>query len=195
MIYNTDNKPNFKQYDLILVDLYNTLVRNTIRKHPYKVIFDTYKDEINIESRKLFDGCMTSKLFIKDFLKKEFGIIVTKEEEVVFQSLLQEEFDSLVLNNSLIKDIRNSGAKIVLISNLSPEYYKPVKEVNKQIKLDKEILSFSVGELKPNLSIFNNALNSYPNSKNILMIGDNYKLDIEPTIQLNIDAYHVEKWW
>jgi len=195
MIYKEEIKPIFSDYDLILVDLYNTLVRNVVRVHPYKVIFKEYENKINIPSRELFDKCMKSNLFIQDFLMKEYKITMTDASINEFNSLLKEEFDSVMFNKELITQLVNSNSKIVLISNLSPEYYEPIPELKEIMKLDNEVLSFKEGILKPELSIFEKAISFYPDANNILMIGDNYKLDIEPTIKLGIDSYLVSKWW
>jgi FMN phosphatase YigB (HAD superfamily) len=195
MIYEKDNKPIFEKYDLILVDLYNTLVRNIVRVHPYKVIFKEFENKIDIPSRTLFDKCMKSNLFIQDFLMKEFNIKMSSDSINEFNSLLKEEFDSVMFHKELITSLTVANTKIVLISNLSPEYYEPIPELKTIMKLDNEVLSFKEGILKPDISIFNKAISLYPSAKNILMIGDNYKLDIEPTITLDIDSYLVPKWW
>jgi len=189
---------NLKEKNAV-VDLYNTLIRNEIRLHPYKTLYKSLtklnkglKEE---KSRYFFKKAMTTNLYIEDIIKEE----VKYNREIIekFNLDIKEELNSIIYNEDLIKELNENYDNIVLLSNLSKEYEEPIKELEKKLKINSKILSFEVGFVKPDIDIFREAaksINKLPNE--CIMYGDNLKLDIEGA---ELSGYKksilVEKWW
>lgn len=100
------------------------------------------------------------------------------------------------INNLIQKNIESSGIytdtldtleylrekwyKLALISNLSKEYEKPLRDLIPAWTFDYEALSFNVWEMKPNSWIFNHIKDkSWIDFKDMVMVWDNLDLDIK----------------
>ena len=189
---------NFNDYEIVCCDLFNTLVRNTVRLNPYKKLYQDIKKEnpyIDFFPHDLFHYSMVRNFNVEELIKY-FSVKLDKSKIENFKLKLEEEKNSLIFNEDLIERLNNTKGKIVLISNLSKEYCFAVEEIKKRIKFDKIILSYDVGILKPEKRIFNIVVEEYNvNPMDIIMIGDSQKMDILGATEVGFDTKLIVKWW
>ena len=185
--------------NILVVDLYNTLVRNTSRLNPYKKLFIDIKNinpSVNIPSREFFNLSMMYNGSITGLLKS-LGINFNDEMINSFKLLIDEELNSIIFNEDLISDLSSQNKKIILLSNLSFEYSPPISELKSKLDIYSSILSFEVNLLKPNKDIFLLASqegNATP--KQSFMYGDNMDLDILGAFNSGYGGTKlVNKWW
>lgn len=165
--------------EIIVVDLYNTLIRNQIRLGPYRRLR---------QDRAFFNTIMKYNGTLEEYVKEnnlELNLNLFHEE-------IKLELSSIIFNFKLIDELNKQNKDIVLLSNLSKEYAKPIEDLKKYLNISKEILSFEVGYLKPEKEIFKLACSD----GNAVMYGDNIELDIKGAIDAGYkDAILVEQWW
>lgn len=181
----------------IIFDLYNTLLRNTIRNHPYLTLYKSIEEHNNtqLSSRDFFNYCMINNGDINYIISK-LNLKVDTQDLNLFKANLKEEFNSIIFNQELINEFKNYEEKKVLLSNLSFEYQEPISELEKLITFDSKIYSFETGLLKPQKEIFLKAADSVGSSvKDCIMFGDNMKLDIDGAKKIGMQTRLVEQWW
>lgn len=184
--------------EVIIVDLYNTLVRNQIRKAPYKKIYTELKktNRIEMTNREFFNKSMMYNGNINKFLN-HLNLTLDKRVLNQFEQDIFDEMESIIFNESLINELNNSNKPVAILSNLSFEYAKPIEKLKKKLDITETILSFEESLLKPDPKIFElacNRLNANPN--NATMYGDNLQLDIDGANQAGYKrTVLVEKKW
>jgi len=190
---------NVEQDDLIVVDLYNTLIRNNVRKHPYIMLYNHLKERnptFYLSSKEFFNFSMKNKMPIIDII---FLFQLKYDKNILnnFYTFLDIEFDSIVYNTALINFLNSLNNKKVILSNLSFEYSKPIDNLASIFDFDKSVLSFNVSILKPNPQIFSYASSLYnKHTSECIMIGDNFHLDIDGSLKAGYkNGILIEKWW
>ena len=173
-----------------IFDLYNTLVRNTTRLTPYRYIYKIIEEQNKFtNSRDFFEYSMKKNMYLQEILEEK-KIVIEEKYIKEFKKLMEMEMSSIIFNEELIS--MNKDKNNILLSNLSKEYYEPIIKLKSKMSFVQEILSYEVGMLKPDKNIFKLALNDKDSFK---MYGDNYKLDIEPAIELGLETEQILKWW
>jgi HAD superfamily hydrolase (TIGR01549 family) len=89
----------------------------------------------------------------------------------------------------VIQYLKSQGYKIGLISDIWVPYYKSFEKICPKIAtlVDSATLSFREGLKKPHPGLFEKALSSLKTEPNrAVMVGDTYKNDIRPAIQLGM---------
>lgn len=103
------------------------------------------------------------------------------EEHILqeFDQLLKEDLQAVQAypeTNKVLQKLKEQDIKTVLCSNLASDYGNVA--ITKTIPLDKYILSYECGFLKPQKEIYQLCQNGLKFNKNeIIFVGDNYKDD------------------
>ncbi|VAW77798.1 hypothetical protein MNBD_GAMMA12-1072 [hydrothermal vent metagenome] len=160
---------NFK---LLAFDAYGTLCCIASKHQAYTEIID----QVEMGYKKAASLLMTSKLSLVDL----FHINSALEQRVAKK--IQAELRSVTpFDESLevLRQVREKGLEIAIVSNLSVPYAEPLKRLFGQY-VDYSIFSFAVGYKKPEPEIYNELLaQSSCDANEILMVGDSIKSDIE----------------
>ena len=94
---------------------------------------------------------------------------------------------------SLVRDIKNSGGKLYLISNISLKFANEYKEVEWIKELfdcfDGLIFSSVVNKLKPNKDIFEYALNKYGLTASECLFVDDSEGNVKGAASIGINTY------
>jgi len=185
--------------ELILVDLYNTLIRNTNRLSPYKYLYQAIKKEnpyITFNSRDFFNYSMKKNLTINGLIQF-FDVKISKESINEFKYLIKQEMNSIIYNDELISELNSYNVPICLVSNLSKEYSTPLNELSKKIKFEKIYLSYELNALKPDKKMFNIIYEDYKKIplEKIIIIGDGLINEGEFAKTNDINFRHIPEWY
>ena len=164
--------------EIIVFDLYNTLVYIKERQQFFTKIFQY--------------GGSSSRLM----LSRYFDLLITKDLEILLQDLpqsfqkayhkylpeLSREVDSVELFPETIQVLEELSIKfeLYLISNLASPYKKPFFELGLAEYFKGTLFSCDFGDRKPNPPIFKEVEKlSQKSGEQILIIGDSLNSDIE----------------
>ncbi len=169
------------QKSLVLFDLWDTLARlNNLEDSTKKVI-----DSLGKERYERFFGFFvewhTNTNSLDVFMERlSTELHLTIEEQALLKKYVAHEETSLYDDTEkVLRELKERGKKLVLVSNSPPTTAEYLKELNIGFYFDAIILSFEVGVLKPTSEIFEIATKDFQIPKEeMIMIGDSLKSDI-----------------
>lgn len=168
-------------------------IKETLSLYGYSVSFDALKYNHKLLSEAIKFPDRTDAGFYADFnseLLYSLGIIPTKELlDAIFEScsyLPWEKFeDTKVLNEIDIPMGIISNFNSSLKEKLN-QYFGPV--------FSDIFVSEEVGIAKPSTAFYKKALDKINRDpKDILYIGDSFKLDLKPALELGMNAYIIDR--
>ena len=180
------NLNKYQDKKLIAFDLYGTCI-----DHPFK----------NIKTPlELKDILMTQPITLKEIEEKKqdfwdnfkiSDLIESTKKDIEWTFLFPETLETL-------KYIKSKWYKTAVVSNLSKDYTKPLHRLIPEWNFDYEVLSFNVWVNKPDPKIYEYLKSlSWTDFKDIIMIWDNLKADVEWSYNVWITPIHLnrdEKW-
>lgn len=186
----------------LLLDVAGTLLHKPDLFIKINLVLSQYDYSIPIErikyNHKLLSEAIkfpdrTSPQFYKEFNKEllySLGVIPTEELlNDIFAScsyLPWEKFDDVKILNEI-------KCPIGIISNFNSSLKEKLNQHFGSIFSD-VFVSEELGVAKPDLAFYQNALDKINvDPKDILYIGDSFKLDLQPALQLGMKAYIVDR--
>ena len=166
---------------IILFDLYNTLLFVSNRKRPYQFLIK-FLVENQVDKSEIRRNLLTQDSSnLLNFIQKNWNIKESNELLKIInqtEKLLAIEIASIQLfeETKEVLSTLKKEANLVLISNLASPYKKAVYDNELHHYFDKLIFSCDVGFQKPQIEIFELAIENIPKSS-ILMVGDSLKDD------------------
>lgn len=184
---------------LIIFDLWQTLAYRDVDYSTTSKMLE--KTKISIPKKKfvkIFERSIQTKKWTSKYrayrnLCKNMGLKITEQNVKLLMSIRDKaEARTKLYSHTLpmLKQLKNQGYKIGLISNTS---IFGIKKVNKKTKLlkyiDYSLFSFEAGVIKPDLKIFKKMLEiSKCKPKETIMIGDKPHDDVIPPKKLGMNA-------
>jgi FMN phosphatase YigB (HAD superfamily) len=93
-----------------------------------------------------------------------------------------------------LKYIKSKWYQTAVVSNLSKDYAEPLHKLIPEWNFDYEVLSFYVWAIKPNPKIYEYLKSlSWTDFKNIIMIWDSLKSDVEWSYKVWITPIHLNR--
>jgi HAD superfamily hydrolase (TIGR01509 family) len=185
---------------LIIFDLWQTLAyRKTKQGSTSKMLEVTKVDIPKDKFVKIFEESLQTRKWRKEYLAykllcKNMGLKTTKENvELLMKIRKDAEKKTKLYRHSikLLKQLKEQGYKIALISNTSVFAIKEVKKTKLLDYIDYPIYSFNVGVIKPNKKIYLEALKTAKcKPEEAIMIGDKLIDDVLPPRKLGMNALH-----
>lgn len=185
---------------IIIFDLSNTLAYRDVNYRTTTKMLEVTK--VNIPQDKLvdiFEESLQTKKWRKEYnayklLCKNMGLKTTKENvELLMKIRKDAEKKTKLYDHSikLLKQLREQGYKIALLSDISVFAIKEIKKTKLLDYIDYPIFSYNVGVCKPNKKIYLEALKIIKcKPKETLMIGDNIIDDVLVPRKLGINTIH-----
>jgi HAD superfamily hydrolase (TIGR01549 family) len=181
------------RYQLVVFDLYGTLIRFGTTHHPFRKILKWAhalgRQPLATDARTL--------MTINDepeSLFRAMGIPAPDDLLRSFQQEIQEELDSLTLFNDVIPTLEKLvEAKIglAICSNLAKPYGAIIDRLLPDFSFTR-ILSFEVGYIKPEHGIYEAIVNKTGvHKENILFVGDTFVADYEGPARYGFKALHL----
>lgn len=178
---------------LIVFDLYGTLIKFGTTHHPYRKILKWAQ----VQGRKPLDTdarTLMTKNEDPETIFRSMGIVAPDEMLQTFQKEIHEELDSLTLFDDVIPTLEQlAEAKIdlAICSNLAKPYGEIIDRLLPDFSFAR-ILSYEVGYIKPDDGIYDAILNRTGHPKeSILFIGDTFIADYEGPIKYGFHARHL----
>lgn len=177
----------------VIFDCFGTLMEIRDKKMPYKYLRDElYKNNIVVNNfAKLV---MENSLEIED-IEKISKFTFSNEQKLKFKQMLEKELRSIYVFkdvNQYLKELKEKKIKTILCSNLALPYGKSAKSLT--LPLDKYILSYEVGHIKPNKEIFQLCLNQYSLKKEeVIYVGDSIKDDYNGAIEFGMKVFLIKR--
>lgn len=185
-----ENNPLLRQKKIICFDLYGTLIERPNSLKNLKKILKLVWVEPLKEYRKTVQT--TTKDKIIDKYKSTHGSNRIIDSMIkAFQDHTDDEVSKTEVywdTIEVLKKLQKKGYKIALISNLSQDFEKPLRDlITKEVQFDYEARSYDVWVMKPNPEIFYKILNDANKDENktseyeikdMLMIWDSMSDDI-----------------
>lgn len=170
-----------------------TQIQGVLAKNGYKVPLDKIKYNHRLLSETILFPDKTSKEFYIDFngeLLYSLGIIPTA-------TLLDEVFDNCsYLPWEKFNDteaLQTIKIPIGILSNFNSSLKEQINQLFGPIFSD-IFVSEEMGAAKPSIKFYQQAINKIDaDIKDILYIGDSFKLDMEPAMQLGIKTYVIDR--
>ena len=162
---------------VIVFDLYNTLIEIKNKNHYYLKLHKLSRNGFDMNLMDYLNLTMkknTNELFL--LLPTDFKELFEKNI-----SILNNELESIKTYDETLKVLEelSQNFKIYLISNIATPYKKPVYDLGLNNYFTKMIFSCDYGLIKPDIDIFELIeMETKCNKKEILMIGDSEKSDI-----------------
>lgn len=189
-LFDTQLETNTKA---VIFDCFGTLMEIKEKKMPYKYLRDElYKNNIVIDNfAKLV---MENSCEIED-IEKMSKFKFSNEQKLKFKQMLEKELRSIHIFedvNQYLKELKEKNIKTILCSNLALPYGKSAKSLT--LPLDKYILSYEVGHIKPNKEIFQLCLNQYNLKKEeVVYVGDSIKDDYNGATEFGIKVFLIKR--
>jgi putative hydrolase of the HAD superfamily len=190
---------------LIVFDLWGTLAYEKVLKGKTSQILEKTKKKIREDKFvKIFENSVQTKKWESEFsayknLCKNMGLETTKEnvELIVDICRISQEKTKLYKHSiPMIKKLKKKGYKIGLISNSSVFAIDKIKEKTNLMQfIDFCVFSYDVGKIKPDLKLFKEMLKiSKFKAQEVVMVGDNFKDDIESSRKVGLNAIHYKNY-
>jgi putative hydrolase of the HAD superfamily len=173
-----------------------THIEGNFKKEYVKEIYD----KINIEIKHSNNYCnkFNKNIYFKRLLE---SLNIPLDKLDIILQIYNDEFNNNLLTSiypnieDLLKFLKQDNIKIGILSNnnFKQQYDKLVK-LNLISYIDYIQTSDENGYEKPHISMFHSIINKMKiPAENIIMIGDNYEHDIEPTIKLGLIPFLFKK--
>lgn len=200
-----ENNPLLRQKKIICFDLYGTLIQRPNSLKYIKEFLKIVWAEPLKEYRKIAQTAPKEK--INDKYKLQYGSnkIIRWLIEVFEKHTDYEASNTKIYWDTIevLKKLQKKGYKIALISNLSEDFEKPLRDlITPEFQFDYEARSYDVWAMKPNPEIFNKILddaNNDPNKtseyemKDMLMIWDSMTDDVGWARSVWMDAILIKR--
>ena len=163
--------------EIIVFDLYNTLIRITKRQQFFTKIFQYCQTDTRLTFSRYLDMLITKDL---EVLLDQLPL-TCQQAYHKFLPELTFEIDSVELFPETQEVIQKLASKypLYLISNLASPYKKPFYDLGLCEYFENAVFSCDFGDKKPNSSIFKEVESmSLQSGEQILMIGDSLTSDI-----------------
>ncbi|MEO0899826.1 MAG: HAD family hydrolase [Bacteroidota bacterium] len=178
--------------EIIVFDLYNTLVKIETKTNGFTKIFQNCSEAIGITHRRFIDLILTQDI---DDLIRRFPSKFQEELER-FLPAIEAEINSTLPFPETQSVLENLASKydLFLISNLATPYKRPYYELELSTWFNRPIFSCDVGFRKPDTQIFEKIeLASKRSGNQILMIGDSISSDIEGAKKMNWNYLRINR--
>lgn len=180
--------PSTTIYRAVIFDAFGTLVEIREQRNPYRKLFESLGCDVKDARQR----AMTKDADISD-LMSEFITPVTPDNQhyQIFQHDLETEIKSIRLLphiDNILQKLRSDGCRIWVVSNLAKPYGKPLMNLLEG-RVDGFTLSYLCGIVKPEQEIYLKGcdqLEVLP--KDVIMIGDNQKNDVDGAIAAGLNA-------
>lgn len=173
-------------YKLLAFDAYGTLCYVRNKTYPYKNLIKT-----SIQGYKSAASLLMTR---PEGIAYLFGVNSETEKEITVA--VQKEVDSVTAFDEVIDvlaTLKTKGMEIAIISNLSPPYAQPLKQLFDQF-VNYYLFSFEIGYSKPEPEIFEKLLEtSGLNANEILMVGDSFVSDVVGAKKMGIESILLDR--
>ncbi|MES2673670.1 MAG: HAD family hydrolase [Pseudomonadota bacterium] len=187
-MYNQKIKP-----DVIIFDLFGTLVDFGIQRHPYRELM---KYARNNGRKPLPDDARTIMTIDGDIrhVADQMGI---NAPETFILKLIEDidcELESLAIFDDVIpvlQQLQKQNCRMAICSNLAKPYGKAIEHFFSQFPLEK-YLSYQCGFIKPEAAMYStitDAMNVEP--ERCLFVGDTYIADVLGPQQIGMKSIHL----
>lgn len=192
-IINSLEEIDPKRYKAVIFDCYGTLVEIQEKTHPYKFLYDTLIAQgHNFDNYKHF--VMSQNKTLTEWVSEKSFSLSQKHQDQ-FYDLLNVELNSIKLfpeTYSVIRALRHAKVMTLICSNLAKPYGKALMS----LPVDKAILSYEVGYLKPDEKIFqlcHQHIGLEVLKKDILFVGDTPSSDYQGALNYGFDAQLIKR--
>ena len=188
---NQSRMPN--KQELIVFDLFGTLIRFGVKRHPYRKILPWAKEHGRRprpdDARQLMTIDMQPEAVFK-----QLDISPPSELLAQFYVDVAEELDSLTLFEDvevILNRLVQAGVQIAVCSNLAQPYGAVVDRLLSQFDLIR-CLSYQVGCIKPDDEIYAWLVReSGVPKEEVVFVGDNLVADYEGPTSFGFKAFHL----
>lgn len=193
VIYNLFDTQLNKKTKAVIFDCFGTLMEIRDKHMPYKYLREElYKNNIAVDN--FAQLVMEEKCDIEE-IESLVNFKFNNEQKIKFKQMLEKELRSIHIFddvNQYLKDLQSKNIKTILCSNLAYPYGKSAKTLT--LPLDKYILSYEVGYIKPHKEIFEICLNQYGLDKDeVVYVGDSVKDDYNGATNFGIKAFLIKR--
>lgn len=193
VIYNLFDTQLTKETKAVIFDCFGTLMEIRDKHMPYKYLREElYKNNIVVDN--FAQLVMENKCDIED-IEKLSKFKFSNEQKIKFKQMLEKELRSVHIFddvNQYLKDLKEKNIKTMLCSNLAFPYGKSAKSLT--FPLDKYILSYEVGHIKPHKEIFQICLDQLSLQKEeVVYVGDSVKDDYNGATSFGIKAFLIKR--
>ncbi len=175
---------------VIIFDAFGTLVKIKTGRSPYRKLMKWLKENGRKSHPNDAKFIMSNNVNIQQ-LAELFGYVLPKQLLNEIEDDLQNELRDIELYEdtiSTLKNLKNSGYKIALCSNLAMPYGEQLKKLLPNL-FDFIVFSYDVNHIKPEQQIYEMVQAHFNcDMPEMLFIGDNPILDVEKPISLGISA-------
>ncbi|MFV5348065.1 HAD family hydrolase [Acinetobacter soli] len=185
---------NHTKPSVVTFDVFGTLVKIGEKRSPYKRLMKWMKD--NGRKPKSDDAAVIMS-HLADFkeIAAIFGMAIPKELYRELLNDLDHDLSSIVLYEdtlSTLEKLKLAGFKLAVCSNLAMPYGKVVYSMLPQ--LDAYALSYEVGAIKPDESIYQHVIDTLACSADkVLFVGDTPLADFYGPISFGMSARLIDR--
>lgn len=193
VIYNLFDTQLTQKTKAVIFDCFGTLMEIRDKHMPYKYLREElYKNNIAVDN--FAQLVMEEKCDIED-IESLVNFKFNNEQKIKFKQMLEKELRSIHIFddvNQYLKNLQSQNIKTILCSNLAYPYGKSAKTLT--LPLDKYVLSYEVGHIKPHKEIFEICLNQYGlNKDEVIYVGDSVKDDYNGATNFGIKAFLIKR--
>ena len=174
----------------VIFDLFGTLVDISESSQPFREL----TRKLNIDKERAFHLAMTTNSPTLQHFAIQLGVDPPDEIEAL-QAKLDQKVQSVRLFDdtlSALQDVKSSGLKTALISNLASPYKPPFFELGLDQLIDEVVFSCDCGYAKPQEEIYRLSLQQLDLSPDqAVMVGDSYDCDVVGPEAIGIKALHL----
>lgn len=193
VIYNLFDTQLNNNTKAVIFDCFGTLMEIRDKYMPYKYLKEElYKHNIVVDDFAKI--VMNRKCEIKD-IEKLTNFRFNNEQKIKFKQMLEKELRSVHIYedvNQYLRELKNKNIKTILCSNLAYPYGKSATSMT--FPLDKYVLSYEAGFIKPQPEIFQLCLNQYNLHKDeVVYVGDSVRDDYNGATQFGLKAFLIKR--
>ncbi len=184
---------NSTSIDLVIFDLYGTLIKFGIMHHPFRELLKWAREHGRQVKEDDARNLMTTNANIFQ-LALHLEIQAPDDLLIKLQQSINEELASLTLFGDVIPTltkIQSLGIPIAICSNLAQPYGDVINRLLSQFEFLR-FLSYEVGFIKPEQEIYQKIiLESGFSSESCLFVGDTFIADYDGPIKNGFQARHL----
>jgi HAD superfamily hydrolase (TIGR01549 family) len=179
--------------DLVVFDLYGTLVRFGVMHHPFRKILKWARDKGRTPQVDDARRIMTANKEVEELL---LGLDIYPPREMLLhlEREINEELDSLTLFDDVLPTLTtllSMGVRLAICSNLARPYGVVIDRLLNQFDFIR-CLSFEVGAIKPEPEIYDWIVQtSNVQAEKILFVGDTQLADYDGPVKFGFNAKHL----
>lgn len=119
-------------------------------------------------------------------LRREFGIREVSEAERLFTRSFIRTLQKMPGMYELVNELKGRGTKVLLLTNVTPIYAEILEQKGHYDPFDFKVLSYEVGSWKPDIKIYQHALNKLGVKPNEAVFIDDQEKNIVAAQNLGI---------